>query len=150
MPDVNPSAGKVVVFETGPLMVSSQGQHKDAAMKGLTYFMSKAGQQAWVKSTGFISARKDVPPTSSVDQQLTATINTGHYTLLQRYWEATPHDIVEVAVDQFDKFMLHPNDATSVLQTIQKQGSPGGADLGSLGSICCERKHRHSRHSGLD
>jgi multiple sugar transport system substrate-binding protein len=121
MPNVTPSAGKIAIFETSPLMASAQGQHKDAAMKGLTYFMSKAGQQAWVKSTGFISARKDVQPTSAVDQQLSSTINQGHYTLLQRYWEATPHDIVEVAVDQFDKFLLHPNDEMSVLTTIQKQ-----------------------------
>ena len=129
MPDVTPSAGKVAIFETSPLMASSQGQHKDAALKGLTYFMSKAGQQAWVRSTGFISARKDVPPTSAVDQQLTSTVNTGHYTLLQRYWEATPHDIVEVAVDQFDKFMLHPSDATSVLTTIQKQAGQTWASM---------------------
>ncbi len=129
MPDVTPSAGKVAIFETSPLMASSQGQHKDAAMKGLAYFMSKAGQQAWVRSSGFISARKDVPPTSAVDQQLTSTVNTGHYTLLQRYWEATPHDIVEVAVDQFDKFMLHPSDATSVLTTIQKQAGQTWASM---------------------
>jgi hypothetical protein len=48
---------------------------------------------------------------------------------LNRFWEATPHDIVEVAVDQFDKFMLHPNDEMSVLKTIQSQADQTWASL---------------------
>jgi multiple sugar transport system substrate-binding protein len=129
MPDVNPSAGKVVIFETGPLLASALSPHKDLATKSIAYFMSRAGQQTWVKATGFISARRDVPPTSAVDQQLVSTLNAGHYTLLQRYWEATPHDIVEVAVDQFDRFMLHPSTKMSVLKTIQSQADRTWASM---------------------
>jgi hypothetical protein len=98
-------------------------------MKSIDYFMSRAGQQTWVKATGFISARRDVPPTSAVDRQLVSTLNSGHYTLLQRFWEATPHDIVEVAVDQFDKFMLHPSTEMSVLKTIQSQADRTWASM---------------------
>jgi ABC-type glycerol-3-phosphate transport system substrate-binding protein len=129
MPNVNPKAGNVVIFESGPLVVGAHGAHKEVALKAATYFMSQAGQQRWINITGFIPPRSDVKVESPVDRQLVATINQGHYKLLNRFWEATPHDIVEVAVDQFDKFMLHPNDEMSVLKTIQSQADQTWASL---------------------
>jgi len=120
MPNINASAPKVVIFETGPLVVAQHGSNRTEAMKALDYFMSRAGQATWVKATGFVSPRNDVPSTSPVDRELGATIQGG-YKQLNRYWEATPHDIVEVAVDQFDKFMLKGGDPLPILTTIQKQ-----------------------------
>ena len=120
-PDINPTVGKNVIFETGPLVVAAHGSSLSDAMKAEAWFMSRAGQEEWVKLTGFTPARNDVKATSPVDVQLGRTVNGGHYHLLNRFWEATPHDIVEVAVDQFDKFMLHPNNPMAILQTIQHQ-----------------------------
>jgi multiple sugar transport system substrate-binding protein len=120
MPNVNPAAPKVVIYETGPLVVAEHGANKADALKALDYFMSQKGQSNWVKATGFVSPRADVPSTSPVDRELGATIQKG-YTQFNRYWEATPHDIVEVAVDQFDKFMLKGGDPVPILTTIQKQ-----------------------------
>ena len=74
-----------------------------------------------MKATGFVSPRNDVPSQSPTDRELGATIVKGGYKQVNRYWEATPHDIVEVAVDQFDKFMLKGGDPVPILQTIQKQ-----------------------------
>jgi hypothetical protein len=91
--------------------------------------MSRAGQRKWVKLTGFASPRADVPPNSSVDRRLAATLRTQRYSLLNRFWEATPHDIVEVAVDQLVKFMLKPGDPTDVLRTIQKQADKTWASI---------------------
>jgi multiple sugar transport system substrate-binding protein len=121
MPNISPSAPKVVIFETGPLVVAEHGANKADAMKALDYFMSRKGQATWVKATGFVSPRSDVPSSSPVDRELGATIQKGGYKQLNRYWEATPHDIVEVAVDQFDKFMLKGGDPLPILTTIQKQ-----------------------------
>jgi hypothetical protein len=39
---------------------------------------------------------------------------------LQRYWEASPPEIVENAVDELARFMLKPDEAQSVLEAIQK------------------------------
>jgi ABC-type glycerol-3-phosphate transport system substrate-binding protein len=120
MPNMNPKAGKNVIFETGPLVVSAHGPNQAQALKAATYFMSKTGQQAWINATGFIPARNDVKASNVVDQQVAATVNTG-YNLIPRYWEATPFDIVNVAIDQFAKFMLHPGDPMPILSTIQSQ-----------------------------
>jgi multiple sugar transport system substrate-binding protein len=88
-------------------------------MKAQGYFMSKAGQEEWIKLTGFTSARNDVDSPSPVDKAITETMKSDGYAQVNRYWEATPHDIVEVAVDQFGKFMLHPGDPMPILQAIQ-------------------------------
>jgi multiple sugar transport system substrate-binding protein len=121
MPNINPRAPKVLIFESGPLVVAEHGSNKADAMKALDYFMSRKGQATWVKATGFVSPRNDVPSTSPPDRELAATIQQGGYKQFNRYWEATPHDIVEVAVDQFDKFMLKGGDPKPYLATIQKQ-----------------------------
>jgi len=120
MPNINPALPKNVIFETGPLVVSARGQNRDKALKAADYFMSKAGQQAWANATGFIPARNDVKATNSLDQQMVSTVSAG-YNLIPRYWEATPFDIVNVAIDQFAKFMLHPGDPAPILSTIQSQ-----------------------------
>ena len=41
MPDINPSVGKVVIFETGPIVVAAHGPNRDQAMKAADYFMSQ-------------------------------------------------------------------------------------------------------------
>jgi multiple sugar transport system substrate-binding protein len=129
MPNISPRVPKVVIFETGPLAVGARGSNREDATKALDWFMSRAGQRKWVKLTGFASPRADVPPNSSVDRRLAATLRTQRYSLLNRFWEATPHDIVEVAVDQLVKFMLKPGDPMDVLRTIQKQADKTWASI---------------------
>ena len=129
MPNINPRAPKVVIFESGPLVVGEHGSNKDDAIKALDYFMSRKGQASWVKATGFVSPRNDVPSLSPTDRLLAAPIQKGGYQQYNRYWEATPHDIVEVAVDQFDKFMLKSGDPKPYLETIQKQADKSWAAL---------------------
>lgn len=118
-PDMKSGIQKTIAVESGPLVVAEHGANKDDAMKALGYFMSKPGQEAWIKLTGFTSARNDVVSPSPVDKSITDTMKSDGYAQVNRYWEATPHDIVEVAVDQFSKFMLHPGDPMPILQAIQ-------------------------------
>jgi multiple sugar transport system substrate-binding protein len=121
MPNINPAAGKNVIFETGPIVVSAHGKNQAPAMKAADYFMSQAGQQAWTNATGFIPARSDVKATNTLDQQM-VTMVSGGYNLIPRYWEATPFDIVNVGVNEFAKFMLHPgSDPMPILSAIQTQ-----------------------------
>jgi multiple sugar transport system substrate-binding protein len=70
-----------------------------------------------------------VPSANPVDKGIDDAIKAGGHKLLNRYWEATPHDIVEVAVDQFCKFMLKPGDPAAFLQTIQKQADQSWASV---------------------
>ena len=96
---------------------------------GMEWFASKEGQSKWIEVTGFTSPRSDVPSANPVDKELDETIQSGEFNLLNRYWEATPHDIVELAVDQFGKFMLKPEDPVGILETIQKQADQSWAAI---------------------
>jgi multiple sugar transport system substrate-binding protein len=128
-PNIDAAAGNNLIFETGPWCVAARGKRKADAIKATEWFASKAGQQKWISATGFTSARSDVPSANPVDKEIDLTIKDGSYKLLNRYWEATPHDIVEVAVDQFVKFMLKPGNPAPFLETIQKQADQSWASL---------------------
>lgn len=121
LPNVKDGVQNTIIIEAAPLVVSAHGSSRQNAEKALGWFMSKQGQQEWIKATGFTSARSDVPSSSPVDKQITAAMQAGGYQQVNRYWEATPHDIVETAIDQFAKFMLHPGDPNSILSAIQEQ-----------------------------
>lgn len=129
MPNIAADAGNNLIFETAPLCVAQHGPRQADALKAAAWFASKAGQQEWIKATGFSTPRSDVTSGIAVDQDIDKTIKSGGYKLLNRYWEATPHDIVEVAVDQFAKFMLNPGDPMPILQAIQKQADQSWASL---------------------
>jgi len=126
-PNIDTAAGNNLIFETGPWCVAERGKRKADAIKATEWFASKEGQEHWIKTTGFTSARSDVASANPVDKEIDKTIKDGSYKLLNRYWEATPHDIVEVAVDQFVKFMLKPGDPAPFLQAIQKQADQSWA-----------------------
>lgn len=129
MPNINPSAGNNIIFEAGPWCVANNGKRKEDALKATDWFASKEGQEQWIKVTGFTSARSDVPSANPVDKEIDDAIKSGGHKLINRYWEATPHDIVEVAVDQFSKFMLKGGNPAPILQTIQKQADQSWASL---------------------
>ena len=120
MPNIESDAGSNLIYETGPLCIAQNGKRRDDAVAAASWFASKAGQEKWIEVTGFSSPRSDVPSGNVVDQEVDKTITEGDYTLINRYWEATPHEIVEVGVDQFCKFMLEPGDPKPFLETIQQ------------------------------
>lgn len=124
-PSVTAGGPKALVVESGPLCVAAHGTHQAEAVKTLNWFMSKEGQQAWVKLSGFISSRSDVQAPSPVDQQIMSEIKSG-YQQLPRFYEGTQKDIVQTAIDEFQKFLLHPDDPMSILNAIQKQADSVG------------------------
>jgi multiple sugar transport system substrate-binding protein len=121
LPMVKQDAPKTIVIESGPLCVSAHGSNKADAVKAVGWFMSKDGQDTWVKQSGLISGRSDVPPSSPVDKQIIADLKSGNYQQVSRYYEGTPKDIVQTANDQFQKFLLHPGDPMPILTTIQNK-----------------------------
>lgn len=118
-PMMKAGAKNTMVIETNSMCVAAHGKHKGDAARAVGWFMSKAGQKAWVERTNFISARSDVPATSPVDQKILTDMKSGGYQQVNRFYEATPNDIVLAANDGFQKFLLHPGDPMPILQAIQ-------------------------------
>ena len=119
MPNQTEGLGPAVVFETGPLLLSSNSSQKEDAMKAADYWMSAAAQQAWVNAQDFPPINKDVTAKSDLIAGLVQQINDGNYNQINRFWEATPSEIAEAAVDEIGNFMLHPETYPQVQQNLQ-------------------------------
>jgi multiple sugar transport system substrate-binding protein len=120
MPNVNADVPNVLFFEAGPLAVSANGKRKDDALKVADWWMSPEAQQLWCSLQGFSTPNASVKLDNPVSNNVAALIADGKYMALQRYWEATPPDIVQGTVDELARFVLNPDQAADVLKTIQK------------------------------
>ena len=119
MPNENASLGPSVIFETGPLLISQNSSQKADGLKVADYWMSAPAQQAWVDAQDFPPVNKDVKAKSALISDLVTQINSGNYTQINRFWEATPPEIAEAAVDEIGNFMLHPDTYPQVQQNLQ-------------------------------
>ena len=122
LPSHNPAAGKNVVLEISPMLVSKNAMNQESIMEVVDYWMSPEG------NASFAELLKSYPanPKSRVDflpeikVKIADTINNDGYRVLNRYWEATPTPICEVAVDQFAKFIINPETLDEVLAELDK------------------------------
>ena len=121
LPPVNPAAGKVVIMEASPIVVSAKTPNLAAAKKIADWWMGPAGNAVFAKSVNQYPANmksdSSYLPASKV--AFAATIKDG-YKVLNRYWEATPTAICEKAVDKFAEFILKPNTVDAVLADLDK------------------------------
>ena len=62
----------------------------------------------------------DISYLPQVKQNIVKTLKTEGYRLVNRYWEATPTDICEEAVDKFAEFILKPDAYMQVLGDLEK------------------------------
>jgi len=79
---------------------------------------------------GFPSGNTQAAAPNVVSQSVTEWIAANDAQLALRYWEATPPDIVETAVDEFSRFMLNPDQYMDVLETIQQKADQVWAERG--------------------
>jgi ABC-type glycerol-3-phosphate transport system substrate-binding protein len=119
MPNASPDMGPAVIFETGPLLIAENSAQKADALKVADYWMSAAAQQVWVDAQDFPPVHKDVTAKSALISELTSQIISGNYNQINRFWEATPPEIAEAAVDELSTFMLDPSNADQVMQNLQ-------------------------------
>ena len=119
MPNEKPDMANAVIFETGPLLLAAKSAQKDDAMKVADYWMSAPAQQTWVDAQDFPPVNKDVKAKSALIADLVKQINDGNYTQINRFWEATPPEIAEAAVDELGNFMLNPDTYPDVQKNLQ-------------------------------
>jgi len=120
LPNVNPDlAQKVVVVEAGPLAIPANSANAEAGLEYFNWWLSPEAQSAWANKLGDAPANPKAKSENPILGKLIATIGEQQYRFAQRYWEASPSVIVESAVDELGRFMLNPDEAQSVLETIE-------------------------------
>jgi multiple sugar transport system substrate-binding protein len=130
MPNKNPDLPPAVFFEAGPLLIGENSPNKAAALEVADWWMSVEAQDEWNGLQGFSPANSQAASPSVVGEGIQAWINDNNAELVLRYWEATPPDIVETAVDEFSRFMLNPDQYMEVLETIQAKADQVWAERG--------------------
>jgi len=120
LPNYNPDLPNVLFFEAGPMLVSANGARKGQALQVAEWWMTAEAQQAWCSLMDFSTPNAEVTLENPVSNHIAQMIADGKYLAMQRYWEATPPAIVEVAVDELSRFMLEPDKAQVALDAIQQ------------------------------
>ena len=141
MPNQNAGMAPAVIFETGPLLLAEDSAQKADAIKVADYWMSAPAQQAWVDAQDFPPINKDVKAKSALISDLVKEINDGNYTQINRFWEATPPEIAEAAVDELGGFMLNPDNYPQV------HAEPAGAGRQGLGRARSKRAQHGPRQA---
>ena len=128
MPNKNADLPPALFLEAGPLLVGENSPNKEDAMKVAEWWMSVPAQDEWSGMTGFLPANSKAAAPTVVGKSIQDWINTNKAQPRLRYWEATPADIVDAAVDEFARFMTNPDQYMDVLEAIQQKADQVWAD----------------------
>lgn len=122
MPSHNPAAGKNIIFEVGPLFTAKNAPHADAALKVVDWWMSPEGSSYFstIHEAYPVNANSGLDHLPKIKRDLGESIKKDNYRLLNRYWEATPTPICEMAVDKLGEFILNPDKLETVLKDIDR------------------------------
>jgi len=122
LPSHNPKAGNSVITEMSPLLISKNAANLESAMKVADYWMSPEGNEVFAEFVTFYPANQksgtDFLP--EIKKEIAQTVIDGEFNVSNRYWEATPTPICEVAVDQFAKFMINPDTLDEVIVELDR------------------------------
>jgi multiple sugar transport system substrate-binding protein len=120
LPNINPDlTEKVMIIETGALVIPSQGDRVEDCKTVARWWDTTDAQALWSSSLGDTPANPQVELENPVLNGLVSMVADEGYRLMQRYWEASPPQIVENAVDELSRFMLNPDQGQSVLESIE-------------------------------
>lgn len=122
LPPHNPGSGKNIITETQPFVESENSKNLEATMKVVDWLMGKEGSEFVSKMTGKmpLNMKADTSYLPEVYTSMLNYIKDGNYRILNRYWEATPTQICEEAVDKFAEFILKPDNLDNILADLGK------------------------------
>lgn len=118
LPSMN-DAKKVVFYEIAPLCVAKSSKDKDAAMEALKSWFTKEHQTVFTEITGWLCTSEVKVDNECVNQMVGYTTDTENYQMMLRYYENTPSELRDVALDELMKFELGNAGVDEVLTTIQ-------------------------------
>jgi len=122
LPSHNDNAGKNVVLEMSPILLSKNAPNLEAAKKAVDYFMSSEGNEifAGLNRSYPSNMKTDTSFLPPIKVKIADTAVNENYRILNRYWEATPTPICEAAVDKFAEFIMNPDSLDSILADLDE------------------------------
>jgi len=123
MPVVKEGAKPSVIVESGVFAVPSKAPNKEAAKKALGEWLNPTVQKVWVSYLNDLSANPEVTTANPVLTSVLEQVEQLEPIELERYWEASPPDLIEGNVQDLAAFMADPKPANidSTLAKMQQR-----------------------------
>jgi ABC-type glycerol-3-phosphate transport system substrate-binding protein len=109
-----------VAFESGPLCSLAKAPDPAANAKYMQWWLQPAPQEKWANSRGDVSANPTVTIPDPGLNSIAKTATGDQVALANRYFEATPPEVLTAALDAFGAFMVNPSSYQTQLANIQK------------------------------
>ncbi len=121
LPSHNAAAGNNIIFEVAPVFTAQNARNVDSAQKVADWWMGADGNGYFARLHKIYPANLNVDTTylCAVKNELLCEIKQKQVRVLNRYWEATPVEICNTAVEKFAEFMLNPQSPEAILASIQ-------------------------------
>lgn len=110
---------KIVFFEVSPLCIAKASDDKEAAKEVLKKWFTKEHQTVVTEVTNNVNTSQVQTDNACVNEIISYTTDTDNYQMMLRYYENTPEEIRNVALDELMKFELGNAGVDEVLNTIQ-------------------------------
>ncbi len=112
---------KVIFYEASPICVASASADKGSALKVLETWYGEEVQTVFTDSLGMANTSKITAEDPTVTKIVGFTEDTENYQLMLRYYENTPEDLRNYAIDELSRFMYSGADIDEVLNNIQAE-----------------------------
>ncbi|MGN1142390.1 MAG: ABC transporter substrate-binding protein, partial [Oliverpabstia sp.] len=110
---------RTIFFEASPLCVSATSAQKEDALNVLKGWYTEDVQNTFYEQLGYTNTSKVSVETPVVQEILADTADADNYQLVLRYYENTPDELRDFALDELMKFQLMNSSAEDTLSTIQ-------------------------------
>lgn len=110
---------KVVFFEVSPLCVAKASKDKESGKEVIRNWFKKDHQTILTEVTNNVNTSEVQTDNACVNEMIAYSGDTQNYQMILRYYENTPEEIRNVALDQLMKFELGNASVDEVLKTIQ-------------------------------
>ena len=114
---------KVIFFEAAPLCVAKSSASKDTALKILSKWYDKDIQTYLYDNFGFANTSQVIIDDPTFSAVMGNTDDEETYQLILRYYENTPEEIRNSALDEFMKFQMGNVSVETMLNTIEKKAT---------------------------
>lgn len=110
---------KAIFFEVSPLCVAKASDTKETAKEVLQSWFLAEHQTVLTEVANFVNTSEVKVDNVCIQETLAFTEDTENYQLILRYYENTPEEIRNLALDELMKFELGDADGETVMKTIQ-------------------------------
>ncbi|KRV49047.1 ABC transporter substrate-binding protein [Wenjunlia vitaminophila] len=119
LPMANPAARPCMIFESSALVTTNKGQDHTEALEAAGAWTHPEVMRAFAHTLQDGCPNPTVEPANPMLAGLASRVRRDNLTLLNRFWELGPPELVEATVDDLAGFLLNPSSYRKVLRTMQ-------------------------------